>query len=330
MSKSTRMESLQGNKDSTPAHSDADSAQRRVGDEILLLDDDPASLRMVQSVLRAAGYVCFSTHDPEEAIAVVARDRGIRLVVSDICMPDVDGLMFLDRLNVLRARRMLPHVLFLTGHPSLEHAVAALRLGAVDFLTKPVKPRELLYAVDRACQRARAPVTTGEQETEVRSLVQQAEVLVTRLRVLAEQAKSPALLQIHVPAASSAAAEEHCGTGTTVLDTIEQLRRLRDSYDAVLGDLDDVAWDLLLEVLRCERAGRRISVSGLCISGNDVSSTTALRRINDLVAQQHLLRIPDPTDARRDFVTIRDETRHALEDYLAKAGEYLVRAARAS
>jgi DNA-binding MarR family transcriptional regulator len=79
----------------------------------------------------------------------------------------------------------------------------------------------------------------------------------------------------------------------------------------------------LMEVLRSSREGRQISVSGLTISVEGVSPTTALRRTNELVAKGYLHRIPDPTDARRDFVTLDPKTRASLEDYLARAAEHL-------
>lgn len=111
--------------------------------QVLLLDDDPASLRLMQEVLRSAGYECIACHRADDAIAAVASERDIRVIVSDICMPEIDGLMFLDRINLLRIDRM-PRVLFLTAHPTLDRAIAALRLGATDFLVKPVRPRDLL------------------------------------------------------------------------------------------------------------------------------------------------------------------------------------------
>jgi len=65
-----------------------------------------------------------------------------------------------------------------------------------------------------------------------------------------------------------------------VLDTIEQLRRLRDLY--AHHSLDDVEWDLLLELLRAERLQQRMSVSALMIVASGASTTTSLRRINQL------------------------------------------------
>jgi DNA-binding MarR family transcriptional regulator len=85
----------------------------------------------------------------------------------------------------------------------------------------------------------------------------------------------------------------------SVLDTIEQLRRLRTLY--AHHSLDDVEWDLLFELLRAERLQQRMSVSALTIVTSGVSTTTSLRRINQLVARGYIERNPDASDARRDF-----------------------------
>ena len=306
-------------------------------ESILLLDDDPASLRLMQEVLWTAGYECIATHVAEEALDIVAGSRPIKVVISDICMPDIDGLMFLDRLNLLRLKQ-LPRVLFLTGHPTLDRAVAALRLGASDFLVKPTRPRELLDAVERACGRGGQTTNNAADDNwTVESLAKEAEALAARLRMMTASAvnrsekrltlSSPPMAAPILPAAlpSTPATDEAQRQLRTaqLLDTMEQLRRLRRRNYSGLEDMDDVAWELLMEVLRSSREGRQISVSGLTISVEGVSPTTALRRTNELVAKGHLHRIPDPTDARRDFVTLDPKTRAALEDYLARAAEHL-------
>jgi DNA-binding MarR family transcriptional regulator len=106
-----------------------------------------------------------------------------------------------------------------------------------------------------------------------------------------------------------------------VLETIEHLRRLRTRYSQ--HKLDDVAWDLLLELLRAERLRQRLSVSGLAISVSGVSPTTSLRRINELAARQYIERIADPQDARRDFVSLTAKSRALLGDYLSEANVYV-------
>jgi DNA-binding MarR family transcriptional regulator len=104
------------------------------------------------------------------------------------------------------------------------------------------------------------------------------------------------------------------------------LRRPRQSF-APLGALDDVAWELLLELLRAEKVAQRISVSALSISVEHISPTTALRRIRELVKGGHIIRNPDPMDARRDFVTLAAESRAALEQYLGQVAKELAAAA---
>jgi CheY-like chemotaxis protein len=301
---------------------------------ILLLDDDPVPLKIMRSVLAVAGYECFATHSAEDAITLIGRSPEITVVISDISMPEMDGLEFLERLRKAKMQRPMPMVLFLTGHPSLDNAVAALRLGAVDFLVKPTRPADLLHAVRRACEIAPAPSVTADVVADswatVQSLAHQAESLARRLRNLAVPAANP-----DEDTAATGRHESLPTTGgpqspITVLDMMGHLRRLRHGGQTELGALDDVAWDLLTEVLRSERNGRRMSVSGLSISVEGVSSTTAFRRINELVAQGHFHRVPDPTDARRDFVTLSEKTRAALDSYLASAAEYLVQAPHAA
>lgn len=295
---------------------------------ILLLDDDPASLQLMQEVLRSARYECIATNSAQEALDILAGSRDIRLVISDICMPDIDGLMFLERLRLLKLKQP-PRVLFLTGQPSLDRAVTALRLGAVDFLVKPTRPTELLEAVERASALIPRNSPGAAENGLVENLAKQAEALAAQLRMMKAMSASdvddePPTTPLPPVGAASAADEAQRQLRTAqLLETMEQLRRLRRRNHSGLEDMDDVAWELLMEVLRSSRDGRQISVSGLTISVSGVSPTTALRRINELVTKGYLHRIPDPSDARRDFVTLDAKTRVALEDYLSRAAEHL-------
>jgi DNA-binding MarR family transcriptional regulator len=106
-----------------------------------------------------------------------------------------------------------------------------------------------------------------------------------------------------------------------VLDTLEQLRRLRDLY--AQHSLDEVDWDLLLELLRAERLQQRMSVSDLTLVISGASTTTSLRRINQLVARGYVVRIPDANDARRDFVALTSKSNELLTDYLTRANAHL-------
>jgi DNA-binding response OmpR family regulator/DNA-binding MarR family transcriptional regulator len=309
--------------------------------EVLLLDDDLGMLVFLEGILSHAGYICHIQTDPQAALSQVAFRQEIGLVLSDVYMPGLTGLQFINRLHGLRLGRPVPPVLLLTAQPSIESAIDALRLGAGDFLLKPVRPAELIEAVAHALSRSRTDRTVGTMRSpQIDQLVQQAEELAGRLRNLADardvepvDTPAPALTAPQVngktatghPADGEAAVDrravEEPAALLSVLDTIEQLRRLRDLY--AHHSLDDVEWDLLLELLRSERLQQRMSVSALTIVVRGASTTTSLRRINQLVARSYIVRIPDASDARRDFVSLTSKSNDLLTDYLTRANAHL-------
>jgi DNA-binding response OmpR family regulator len=299
--------------------------------EVLLLDDDPAMLVFLEGILSPAGYTCHVQTDPQAALSQVASRQEIGLVLSDVYMPGLTGLQFINRLHGLRLSRPAPPVLLLTAQPSVESAIDALRLGAEDFLLKPVRPSELIDAVAHALSRSRADRNAGRSRSpQINQLVRQAEELAGRLRNLADAQDIEPVTPAPVPAAApqqgaevevDRQAMQLPAALLTVLDTIEQLRRLRDLY--AHHSLDEVDWDLLLELLRAERLQQRMSVSALTIITSGASTTTSLRRINQLVARGYIVRIPDASDARRDFVSLTAKSNDLLIDYLTRANAHL-------
>jgi CheY-like chemotaxis protein/DNA-binding MarR family transcriptional regulator len=286
--------------------------------EVLLLDDDPAMLVFLEDILAPAGYTCHAQTDPQAALSQVAASKQIGLVLSDVYMPGLTGLQFINRLHGLRLNRPAPPVLLLTAQPSVESAIDALRLGAEDFLLKPVRPGDLIAAVAHALSRSRADRDASRSRSpQIDQLVRQAEELAGRLRNLADAQDAEPV----APAPMARPAEAEPVALLTVLDTLEQLRRLRDLY--AQHSLDEVDWDLLLELLRAERLQQRMSVSDLTLVISGASTTTSLRRINQLVARGYVVRIPDANDARRDFVALTSKSNELLTDYLTRANAHL-------
>ena len=265
---------------------------------VLLLDDDATALSFLEGVLNAADISCLTTSEPKQALAIVQSRPDIRLIISDICMPTMNGIQFADRLNSLPLQWRVPSVLFLTAHPTLERAVDALRLGAYDFLRKPVRPTELLEAVRHGLERAeRRRTAPAESAPDVEKLIRRAEQ--------------------HASGDDTQAARGH----VSVLDTIEGLHKLRLRYAD--HKLDELAWDLLLELLRATQKHNRLSVSALAISFPDTPTTTSLRRIGELTAGGYIEREPDSHDRRRDFLTLTPKAQALLEDYLNCAEAFL-------
>jgi len=292
--------------------------------EVLLLDDDPAMLVFLEEILSPAGYICHAQTDPQAALAQVCARQEIGLVLSDVYMPGLTGLQFINRLHGLSLGRPAPPVLLLTAQPSVESAIDALRLGAEDFLLKPIRPDELIEAVAHALARSRANRTVGPTRSpQIDQLVRQAEELAGRLRSLADTGDEQLAVDTPVPEPVPRQDLEEPAALLAVLDTIEQLRRLRNLY--AQHSLDDLDWDLLLELLRAERLQQRMSVSALTIVTSGASTTTSLRRINQLVGRGYIIRIPDENDARRDFVSLTSKSNDLLTDYLTRANAHLRR-----
>jgi FixJ family two-component response regulator len=113
---------------------------------IHLVDDDASFLTAVSRLLRAAGY-SVQTYSSAKAFLLHSTDDTPGCVVLDLCMPGPDGMELQAALT--NANNPLP-VVFLTGHGDIPTSVRAMRRGAVDFLTKPVRKTALLEALQRA------------------------------------------------------------------------------------------------------------------------------------------------------------------------------------
>src|SRR5690348_16267334 len=208
-----------------------------MSDEILLLDDDPVTLNFLESVLTGAGFVCRTVSDSEQALAAVREHREIAIVVSDIYMPGITGLQFVDQLNSIALDWPVPAVLLLTAHPTLESAIDALRLGACDFLTKPVGPRELVDVVTRVLERVRRQRAEIPGKTpDVEILIRQAEEIAGALRRFTQSSELPRPAVRSDPPPAAEPGVHHIEATwpkgrISVLDAIEGLRKLRRHYD---------------------------------------------------------------------------------------------------
>ena len=126
-------------------------------ERLLCVDDDEDACELLAASLRQLGYQCESTTSPPEALElVVAKD--FHAVISDLSMAEMDGLQLCER--ILEKRPGIP-VIVVTGQGSMEAAIGAMRVGAYDFITKPVDPKLLGLSVARAVrtQQLQAEVT---------------------------------------------------------------------------------------------------------------------------------------------------------------------------
>lgn len=116
---------------------------------ILAVDDSEATLEVLRRNLEAEGYIVFTSPGVAEALRVLESTQ-IDLVITDIKMPRVNGL---DLVRHVRENLKTTEVTVITGHPSVDGAVAAMKKGAADYLTKPFTDEELRVVVSRALDR---------------------------------------------------------------------------------------------------------------------------------------------------------------------------------
>lgn len=128
--------------------------------KILVVDDEPDALDLIQYNLKAAGYDVVTAEDGEEALKK-ARSSPPALVILDVMLPEVDGLEVCKALRREPATATVP-IIMLTAKAAEIDRVLGLELGADDYVTKPFSPRELVLRVKSLLRRR----TPAEPETE--------------------------------------------------------------------------------------------------------------------------------------------------------------------
>jgi FixJ family two-component response regulator len=117
---------------------------------VYLLDDEPGMVKAITRLLRAKGFEVQGFTTPASFLAAYRPGPNSCLIL-DVAMPELDGFHLQRRLT---HKGILLPIVFLTGHGDIPMSVRAMKAGAVDFLTKPVKDSDLLRAVRVALVRA--------------------------------------------------------------------------------------------------------------------------------------------------------------------------------
>jgi len=147
-------------------------------EHILIVDDERAIQTSLRGVLEDEGYRVTAVGSAEEALARLADDTP-DLVFLDIWMPGMDGL---EALAEIKQRRPETAVVMISGHGTIETAVKATKLGAYDFVEKPLSLEKTLLVVERTLEHARLE----QQHRQLRERVERGQEIVGKCAVIEE------------------------------------------------------------------------------------------------------------------------------------------------
>ena len=126
--------------------------------KILIIDDEPEICEEISEKLEFHGYQCLIAKDSQSGLDLININKDISIVLTDIRMPGMSGLEMCNIIESEASEGREIALLVMTGHAGLSDAIEALKVGALDFLTKPLSPEFLLHAVKRADQHIKSQI----------------------------------------------------------------------------------------------------------------------------------------------------------------------------
>ncbi len=118
---------------------------------ILIVDDEPNIRKLLAGVLEDEGWSVSSAAETRAALKELEAG-GVDLMLLDVQLPGIDGIAFLGE---LAEREIAPPTIMMSGHGNIQTAVEATRLGAIDFIEKPIKAERLLLSMENALKLSR-------------------------------------------------------------------------------------------------------------------------------------------------------------------------------
>jgi len=115
---------------------------------ILVVDDEPISLKMAASTLNDAGYEIATCDNGEQAWELLQTDQAFDVIILDRLMPGMDGMELFKKLHHDERLTTIP-VIMLTGVDESVEIINAIEEGVFDYLTKPVNQKQLLDLIEK-------------------------------------------------------------------------------------------------------------------------------------------------------------------------------------
>lgn len=141
---------------------------------VLICDDDESVLDALETILTEKGDYAVTTTKTGQGGLTALQRGGFDVALIDLTLTDLDGLAILRQ---VRDQGVLTEIILVTGHGSIGTAVEAMRLGAYDYLTKPVDSKDLLRIVGHALERSRLVQTNLDLQKQLNSLTRYGDLI---------------------------------------------------------------------------------------------------------------------------------------------------------
>lgn len=228
----------------------------------LVIDDDPASLRLIEKYLSLSGYEVLTAANVDEALRIVL-DQAPPIVITDYDMPDKNGA---DLCRILRQHEGVRfiYIVMMTASNDIGHLVEAFESGADDFVAKPVNPQELLARLRAGVRIARLEEDVDRRTREIHLLNAEMAKTNEQLALMNERLKKMAVTDelTGLPNRREAmnrlremwaANERHgCAFGCIMID-LDRFKHINDTYGHAVGD------QVLQDISHALRNGMRAS-----------------------------------------------------------------------
>lgn len=289
---------------------------------ILIVDDEPALLGIMAAILEDHGFACIKAARAAEALELLDANDAIDVVVSDLRMPKMDGVDFLRHLRNRFTDRSWLQFLFVTGHGSLDSAVEALRLDAIDFLHKPVRKAELIEGVERALAKskrereaagawAQGQAQLSRLGDEIKRVSQMLNTAATGQGIsIGGQDRQENDFPPHEVQSKSLPVKGE----NTLLEIIQAINLRNRHFEGEL--FTDPVWQMLLFLMENRIRDRDVYLTNL-YQASGVPTATAARRFEELRKSGFVKCWRDSGDKRRQLVALTPEAATRIADYLS-------------
>ena len=115
--------------------------------KVLLVDDEREFVAILTRRLTKRNYAVTFAHSGKDALAQLEEDKDIEVVILDVKMPGLNGI---ETLKLIKEKWPLVEVIMLTGQSTIDSAIDAIKLGAYDYILKPIEIEELVSEIEKA------------------------------------------------------------------------------------------------------------------------------------------------------------------------------------